>query len=164
MSLSERNYMKRTNDYKRTNWRGRTASRVSIPRVIRKNKIIIYSVIILIALSFIMDVNSIFHVYLDSGMFLIALYIVIRVFWSTIKYIDSINMRSDLNLWLMRLAGGGLSVFGFIFIFSGSTVVVYGNNQIFNYIYTIIGIGFLLLGGFTELRSTRRYGIFVYRG
>jgi len=154
--------MKRTNEFKRINGRRRTVSRISIPRVIRKNKIIIYSAIILIALSFIMDANSIFHAYLEYGIFFIAFYIVIRVFWSTIKYIDSINMRSDLNLWLMRLAGGGLFVFGFIFI--GSTVVVYGNNQIFNYIYTIIGIGFLLLGGFTELRSTRRYGIFVYRG
>ncbi len=130
------------------------------------NALIVF--IIIFTLSSFVKYGSPLFSYIDYGFFLTALYIVGNIFYLWIKYIDSLNLYSDLTLWSVRVGGGLAALFGFLLILSSQMVMIYTyntpRNLVFNNIYWIIGIGFLLLGVFCEFRSTRRYGIFIYRG
>lgn len=130
------------------------------------NALIVF--IVILTLSIFVKSGSSLFTYVDYGLLLIASYIVVSIFYVWIKYVDSLNLYNDLTIWVVRIVGGLAVLFGFLLIFSSQMVMIYTyntpRNLVFNNIYWIIGFAFILLGAFCEFRSTRRYGIFLYRG
>ena len=124
--------------------------------------------ILILTFSIFVRPGSLLFTYIDYGLFLLIFYIVLSIFYVWIKYIDSLNLYNDFTIWVVRIVGGLAVLFGFILIFSSQIVMTYTyntpRNLVFNNIYWIIGFAFILLGAFCEFRSTRRYGMFLYRG
>lgn len=110
-------------------------------------------------------VNSPLGRFVDWAILLIFLYLVLAGTWLGLNFIDSINMRSDLNVWSLRLVG--LVTIGFgVLLFTSSTfaLAVTDIDLIFNNIYWIGSLCIIGLGAFMEYRSVRREpAIYVWR-
>ena len=135
-------------------------------RVIRRNNKLVDKVvfvILLLVFSNHINLNSKLGNYFDIGIFLLSLYLVVAGTWLFAKIIDSFNLESDLNCWGLRLFGIGLIIFGWILLAAGSMAKVMSNSPLaFDNIYWIMGLCIIALGAFSEFRSFRRHGVFVY--
>ena len=135
-------------------------------RVIRRNAKLVDNLvfaILLIVFSEHINFNSKTGEIFDFGLFLIVLYTVIAGTWLLMKIIDSFNLESDLNCWGLRILGLVLMILGII-MFMGSALgtMMMTDKIVFGNIFWIIGLCIVALGLFSEYRSTRRYGVFVY--
>lgn len=135
-------------------------------RVIKRNEKLtdkVIFVIMLLVFSVHIKLKSTLGQYLDFGLFLLALYLILAGSWLVAKIIDSFNLESDLYCWGLRLVGGALIIFGAILFMSGAMVNILTHSSLaFNNIYWIAGLCIMALGAFSEFRSFRRYGVFVY--
>lgn len=135
-------------------------------RVIRRNEKLVDTVIFVIMLlvfSAHINLNSKLGKYFDLGIFLLALYLVLAGTWLLAKIIDSFNLESDLYCWGLRLVGAGLFLFGWILFAAGGIAKALSNSPLaFDNIFWITGLCIMALGAFSEFRSFRRYGVFVY--
>lgn len=134
-----------------------------LPRIqaVRKRrklvKKIVFAIIILIIASHI-KINSFIGVYADWLLFLAGLYVVLGVFWFLLKWIDSLDLRSDLNLWILRIAGGIVSIIGLFLLFATGVSMFFVSPPIMaNNLFWIASIFITLLGAFSTFRSYRRY-------
>lgn len=134
--------------------------------VIKRNENLVDKVIFVIMLLVFsphIKLKSTLGQYFDFGLFLLALYLILAISWLLAKIIDSFNLESDLYCWGLRLVGGILIIFGGILFMSGAMVNVLTQSSLaFNNIYWIAGLCIMALGAFSEFRSFRRYGVFVY--
>ena len=131
----------------------------------RNNKLVdkVIFVILLLVFSNHINLNSKLGNYFDMGIFLLSLYLVVAGTWLSAKIIDSFNLESDLNCWGLRLFGIGLIIFGWILLAAGGMVKVLSNSPLaFENIFWITGLCVMALGAFSEFRSFRRHGVFVY--
>lgn len=135
-------------------------------RVIRRNAKLVDNLvfaILLIVFSEHINFNSKTGEIFDWGLFLIVLYTVIAGTWLLMKIIDSFNLEPDLNCWGLRVIGFFVIIFGAIVFMSGAmTVMLMPEDFIFSHIFWIIGLCIIALGLFSEYRSIRRHGVFVY--
>lgn len=135
-------------------------------RVVRRNEKLtdnVIFVIMLLVFSVHIKLKSTLGQYFDFGLFLLALYLILATSWLLAKIIDSFNLESDLYCWGLRIIGGALIIFGAILFMSGTMVNILTNSSLaFNNIYWIVGLCIMALGAFSEYRSFRRYGVFVY--
>ncbi len=135
-------------------------------RIIRRNQKLVDKVIFIMMLlifSVHIKLKSTLGQYFDFGMFLLALYFVIAGTWLLAKIIDSLNLESDLYCWGLRLVGGVLILFGWILFAAGGMAKVLTNFPLaFDNIFWITGLCIMGLGAFSEFRSFRRQGVFVY--
>jgi hypothetical protein len=133
-------------------------------RIIRKNKK--FTEQILFAVSIIVFSNHIIYnsaigTMFDSLIFFVLLYVVLASTWLIAKIVDSFNLENDLYCWGLRIIGLVLFFFGFMVFSSGTFVIVFSDATSSN-IFWIAGICLMLLGAFSEYRSFRRHGVFVY--
>ncbi|MCQ6963553.1 hypothetical protein [Methanolobus chelungpuianus] len=105
--------------------------------------------------------NSVIGGMFDSLIFFILLYVVLASTWLIAKIVDSFNLENDLYCWGLRLIGLALLFFGFILFSSGTFAMAFSDATSSN-IFWIAGICLMLLGTFSEYRSFRRHGVFVY--
>ncbi len=120
-------------------------------------------VIMLLVFSVHIKLKSMIGQYFDFGIFLLALYLVVAGTWLLAKIIDSLNLESDLYCWGLRIFGGVLILFGWIIVAVGSMAKVLTNSPLaFDNIFWITGLCIMGLGAFSEYRSFRRQGVFVY--
>lgn len=135
-------------------------------RVIKRNQKLVDKVIFVIMLlvfSVHIKLKSTIGQYFDLGIFLLALYLVVAVTWLLAKIIDSLNLESDLYCWGLRIVGGVLVLFGWILVAAGSMAKAVTNSLLaFDNIFWIMGFCIMGLGAFSEYRSFRRHGVFVY--
>jgi len=111
-------------------------------------------------LSIFIDNKSEIYIYLLYSFSIVSLYMTGNIFFVLIKYLDTFDLCSDLNLWGMRFYGVMFWCIGIFMIFYLGFLL----DSIFYITYIIIIFSLFILGGFCEFRSTRRYGIFIYRG
>ena len=135
-------------------------------RVVRRNEKLVDTLvytILLIVFSVHINFNSKFGEIFDLGLFIVVLYTVIAGTWLLMKIIESFNLEPDLNCWGLRIIGLVLIIFGsIIFMSGGITVMLTSGNLIFSNIFWIIGLCLIVLGLFSEYRSFRREGVFVF--
>jgi hypothetical protein len=133
-------------------------------RIIRKNKKITEQILFAISIVFFSEhiiYNSSIGKMFDSLIFFVFLYVILASTWLLAKIIDSFNLENDLYCWGLRLIGIVVMFFGFIIFSSGTFVMAFSNATSSN-IFWIAGICLMLLGAFSEYRSFRRHGVFVY--
>jgi hypothetical protein len=135
-------------------------------RVIRRNTKLVDNLIfaiLLLVFSVHINFNSPLGEFFDLGYFLIVLYVVLAGSWFFAKVIDSFNLERDLYCWGLRIFGIILLIFGGLISMSFTIAIASSPNEsIFNNIFWIIGLCIMALGAFSEYRSIRRHGVFVY--
>ncbi|MBP2029380.1 hypothetical protein J2755_000300 [Methanohalophilus levihalophilus] len=134
-------------------------------RIVRTNRKSIEQ--LLFAVSFVIvsehiRFNSIVGNVFDYLMFLILLYIVLAGTYLTAKGLDSLDLSQDLYCWGLRVLGLILILAGIMITTSGHMMVLLAPEGMVKHIVWIFGICMILLGVFSNYRSTRRHGIFVY--
>lgn len=133
-------------------------------RIIRRNKKMteqILSAVSIIVLYEHIIYNSAIGQIFDYIIFFVLFYVVLASTWLLAKILDSLNLENDLYCWGLRLIGIVLMLFGFVMFSSGAFVMAFNTSTSSN-IFWISGICLMLLGAFSEYRSFRRHGIFVY--
>jgi len=105
--------------------------------------------------------NSALGEAVDYIVFLVLLYVILASSLLIAKIIDSFNLENDLYCWGTRILGIVLIFFGFVVLSSGS-FALYFNPRASSNIFWISGVCIMLLGAFSEYRSFRRHGVFVY--
>ncbi|MDY0385710.1 MAG: hypothetical protein RBT65_00990 [Methanolobus sp.] len=133
-------------------------------RIIRKNKKITEQLLFAVSIVVFSEhirYNSTIGIMFDSLMFFVLLYVVLASTWLLAKILDSFNLENDLYCWGLRLIGIILMFFGFIMFGSGTFIMAF-NDATSSNIFWITGICLMLLGAFSEYRSFRRHGVFVY--
>jgi hypothetical protein len=133
-------------------------------RVISRNRRLTGQVLFtasIVVLSDHINYNSNLGKVMDFIIFLALLYTVLASSWLSAKIIDSFDLQNDLYCWGLRIIGVCLFFFGFIVMGSGSFALVYSHNISSNIIW-IMGLCIILIGAFSEYRSFRRHGVFVY--
>ncbi len=105
--------------------------------------------------------------YFDIPIFIIATAIVVKGTWLLMKRIDRLNLESDLSCWGLRVLGGILFLAGLAVCLIAATAITFtlaysGAFYMFILVFPIIGLSIIVLGLFSEFRSFRRYGYFVY--
>ncbi|MFP3908537.1 MAG: hypothetical protein ACLFVX_01635 [Archaeoglobaceae archaeon] len=123
--------------------------------------------IILVVLMFIVpESNPDTLVYFDVLALLLGIVLLGKGTWLSIKRIDRINLRSDLNCWGLRVLGVVLFFIGGGILFITSFSVMMATYSTGTTIYTfglmpIGGLCIIIIGIFSEFRSVRRRP-FVY--
>ena len=133
-------------------------------RIIRRNKKITEQILFAVSIVVLSEhiiYNSVIGQIFDYIIFFVFLYVVLASTWLLAKILDSLNMENDLYCWGLRLIGIVLMFFGFVMFSSGAFVMALNTSTSSN-IFWISGICLMLLGAFSEYRSFRRHGIFVY--
>lgn len=133
-------------------------------RIIRYNTKLVDNLIfaiLLLVFSAHINFNSTLGKFFDWGYFLIVLYIILAGSWFSAKIIDSMNLERDLYCWGLRIFGLILMIFGGLILMAGGFTVAY-SSSIFSNVFWIMGLCIMALGAFSEYRSVRRYGVFVY--
>ncbi|WP_440953580.1 hypothetical protein [Methanococcoides sp. FTZ1] len=98
---------------------------------------------------------------LDYAIFLVLVYAILAGTWLLAKIIDSFDLSQDLNCWGLRIVGLAMMGFGFM-IFAGGSMVSLAGEVVSTNIFWIAGMCIIALGAFSEYRSFRRHGVFVY--
>lgn len=133
-------------------------------RIIQKNKKIteqiLFAISIVVFSEHIIYSSAIGKMF-DTLIFFVLLYVILASTWLLAKVVDSFNLENDLYCWGLRVIGLVLIFFGFIIFGSGTLAMTFVNNTSSN-IFWISGICLMLLGTFSEYRSFRRHGVFVY--
>lgn len=93
----------------------------------------------------------------EWGIFLAFLYLILAGTGFILKWIDQLNMRSDLVIWLVRLAGGLILFFGIMFFLSLSFTLTLSKPALHNNLFWILGLCIIAIGAFCEYRSFRRH-------
>ena len=120
-------------------------------------KLIIASMV-LIFVNYHIRISSTIGEYVDWGIFLLFLYLVVAGSWFLAKTIDGIDLRSDLYCWGLRIVGLVTIFFGFMLFGSSTFVLAFDSSDlVFNNIYWIASVCIILLGVFMEYRSVRRH-------
>ncbi|HIH22068.1 MAG TPA: hypothetical protein HA222_05435 [Candidatus Diapherotrites archaeon] len=127
-------------------------------RLVKKIIIALMILVVLLQIKF----SSFLGGLADWGLFIVLIYFTLALFWFLLKTIDRLNLASDLNCWILRIVGGILILFGFLLLlgsFVATAVLLFfsQSNLVSNNIMWVISICVLLLGGFCEFRSTRRF-------
>ncbi|WP_292471608.1 hypothetical protein [Methanolobus sp.] len=133
-------------------------------RIIRKNKKITEQILFAVSIvvfSGHIVYNSAIGKMFDTLIFFVLLYVILASTWLLAKIIDSFNLENDLYCWGLRLIGIVTMFFGFIIFSSGTFAMAFSDATSSN-IFWIAGICLMLLGAFSEYRSFRRHGVFVY--
>lgn len=122
-------------------------------------KIIIATLILLILFS--LPLTGEYAKLLELGTFLLFTYITVMLTWLALKFINSLNMGSDLTNWGIRILGGLIGLFGILMIMSSAMVGVFAvasnTNSWMNNLPWIISICIIIIGAFMVFRSNRRY-------
>lgn len=137
------------------------------------NNYLIISLVLLIGIVLVSDYIkeiSVITQYFDIPIFIVATVLIAKGTWFLMKRIDEINLESDLSCWGLRIMGAGLCIMGIIIIFVIPMTLIMASyelkTEIPSYLYisifAILGLAMIIVGTFTEFRSFRRYGYFVY--
>lgn len=119
-------------------------------------KLIIITIFLIFTKHIVLD--SAIGKFLDWILFLVLLYLVLAGSLFVAKFIDVIDLRSDLYCWGLRIIGGISIFFGAILLSSSVLTLALANSKlVLNNIYWILSICIILLGLFCEFRSMRRY-------
>ena len=148
-----------------TIWTGYKYWLIKVKVIKRNSKLVdnLVFAILLIVFSVHINFNSKTGEIFDLGLFLIVLYTVFAGTWLLMKIIDSFNLEPDLNCWGLRVIGLILMILGLIMFMSGAmTAIIMSGDLIFSNIFWIIGLCLIVLGLFSEYRSFRREGVFVF--
>ena len=140
--------------------KSKTKAKFKKPRRRKNWHILEISLLVAISLSFLkyqlnlgylVGISTIFWT-----VFMLALYM------RLLKRINKLDLRNDLNLWLLRIAGGLMVGIGSFFgIFMTTFSAIYGDPIAIG--ISILVVGLVIPGAFALFRSTRRYPI-VYVG
>lgn len=133
-------------------------------RIIRRNSKLTEQILLAASIIVFADhinYNSALGKVVDYIVFFVLLYVILAFSLLIAKVIDSFNLENDLYCWGTRILGIILILFGFVVLGSGSFVLVF-NHNISSNIFWIAGACMILLGAFSEYRSFRRHGVFVY--
>ena len=133
-------------------------------KIITSNKFLLPTLFILFAVS---NYSAAVSKYFDIPIFIIATAIVVKGTWFLMKRIDRLNLESDLSCWGLRVVGGILFLAGLVVCLIAATAITFtlaysGAFYMFILVFPIIGLSIIVLGLFSEFRSFRRYGYFVY--
>lgn len=133
-------------------------------RIIRRNSKLTEQILFAASIVVFADLikyNSALGEAVDYVVFLVLSYVILASSWLIAKVIDSFNLENDLYCWGIRILGIILMFFGFVVFSSGTFVMAFTQNASSN-IFWISGVCMMLLGAFSEYRSFRRHGVFVY--
>ena len=128
-----------------------------IRRKYQTARIVVFALMILIVMNYIKP-NSTLGAISDWGTFLAFLGGSLGLWWLVLKFIDSLDLSSDLYCWGLRFVGAVFFLLSFFF-FTATGFAMFSNASSFvtSNILWIDGILLLLLSAFCEFRSTRRY-------
>lgn len=103
------------------------------------------------------DTGTAIGFYIDWAVFLSVLYLELSGTWFIAKTIDTIDLRSDLYLWLLRLSGTAIMFLGVsIIVSSGMALSLQDSSMLLENATWIAGICIFFLGAFMDYRSLRR--------
>ncbi len=120
-------------------------------------KYITLAVILVLILNKI-KVDSLLGGFVNWPLFLIVLFLTLAGTIVILKFIDSINLRSDLACWGLRLIGGTIILFGILLLFSSGIVLFKTESKlVLNNILWIFSLCVILIGIFCQFRSARRH-------
>ncbi|MFH1225519.1 MAG: hypothetical protein V1676_06985 [Candidatus Diapherotrites archaeon] len=95
-------------------------------------------------------------------LFFASAYFCLALFWLALKWIDNLDLSSDLTIWLLRIGGAILAMFGLFSLLFGTVVSVISfsfTNSMLSLIPPLIGALILLLGLFGIFRANRRHAM-----
>jgi hypothetical protein len=99
--------------------------------------------------------------YFSIALFLVAMFFTGRATWYLLKKINSINLMSDLALWLLRIMSVALVIFSVLFFFSSSMSAMLNrpSNSYSLYAFDILLFAAFIIGVFGIFRFKRRHHI-----
>lgn len=130
-------------------------------RVIRQNSSLVEKIVFVIILLIIIrhvKIDSPIGKFVDWGLFLGVLYLILAGTWLAAEWVNSLDLRSDLYCWGLRIVGIVLMIIGALLFTSSALVLTFTNVKlVFNNVYWIASVCLMALGAFCEYRSLRRY-------
>ena len=117
-------------------------------------------VLVLLVLTRHLRLDSYIGIYLDWIIFFGGIYCILGSTWLLARFIDRINLSSDLNCIIFRILGFfvfllGISVIAIYF----SVILLTSSGYISKNLIWIFGIGLMFLGVFMGYRFHRRHSV-----
>lgn len=130
-------------------------------RILRRNQKLVRNIMLAIILLIVatkIKVNSVLGIIADWILFLGLVAIMAFATLLLLRAINSINLRSDLNCWGLRIIGGILILAAFLLLVTSIfAMVIIPIKTVANNTFWIGSFCIMIIGAFCEYRSTRRH-------
>jgi len=96
--------------------------------------------------------------YVNYAFFIAYVYLVFMATYYLLKKINRVNLKSDLNIWLLKILAGVIDVIVLFFLFTGTFTFAISNASSLSYFVIIINsILVLIISTFMLFRFNRRH-------